>query len=599
MRLRPLTGPLLALGTLGLFAHLIGAEFVYFDDPIYVTENPQVRAGLSLEGVRWAFTTFYAANWFPLTWLSLMLDSSLYGGAAAGFHATNLALHAANVWLLFVVLRSLTGRWWESAFVAALFAVHPLHVESVAWITERKGLLSTCFGLLAIGSYARYARAGGGRWLAAGVLSFACSLLAKQALITLPFLLLLLDYWPLGRVASGAARDRPGRLLLEKLPFLALTLGAGVVALLTQQAGGSVGSTGDIPVSVRAANAISVYGIYLAKTLVPTGLCVYYPHPYPRAPIPALEVAGGALLIILASALVLWQLRRRPYLGVGWLWYLGTLVPVIGLVQIGGQRMADRYSYVPLIGLFIAITWLASDWVGTRTARRRVAAIAATTVLLTLSVASYRQAGYWQNNAALFGRALAVTERNQVAHAGLARALYEQRRHQDAIFHLRQALEIHPPYFEARIALGTALRGQARVQEAIAHLEVAREIDPESPQVHYELGLSFSQQHRYNEAIAAFRRALRAGGGGSSYDPRAAHEIARTLSKKDQPERAVESYLSVVGRWPELAEAHRELAELLIEQGEPERAREHLREALRLRADFPEAQRTLERLPRD
>ncbi len=367
-------GIALAVVTLLVYCRCFDFGFIQFDDPEYVFENRHVLAGLTADSVRWAFTTFNCANWHPLTWLSLEFDALLYGGPqAGGFHATNVVLHIANVVVLFLILGRMTGMVWRSAMVAALFALHPLHVESVAWVSERKDVLSTLFWMLTMAAYLVYVdRPSIARYLLVA-LALALGLMAKPMLITLPFVLLLLDYWPLGRWQHGpkpalpspdSSKDQPqplslGRLLLEKIPLFVMVLGSCIVTFLAQHQGQAVGSFEKFPLLVRLWNALLTYVTYLGEMFLPRNLAVYYPHP--GLQISALRGVAAGLLLLAISWLVLWPGRRFPYLAVGWFWYLGTLVPVVGLVQVGSQAMADRYTYVPLIGCFLMLTWGGGD----------------------------------------------------------------------------------------------------------------------------------------------------------------------------------------------------------------------------------------------
>ena len=413
--------------TLAAYAAGLQNEFVNYDDPVYITENPHVQGGLCWQSIRWAFGTGYASNWHPLTWLSLMLDYELFGLEPRGFHLTNLLFHVANSLLLFWVLARMTGAFWRSAFVAAVFAVHPLHVESVAWAAERKDVLSSFFWILTMGSYAGYVQRGGWIRYSATLLLFALGLMAKAMLVTLPIIMLVLDYWPLSRrqaaqlsvgglsrvqnFSKGKRKDPTIRyLLLEKLPFFILAGISSVITLQVQQQGGAVAALDVLSLGIRFGNALSSYIIYLGQTFLPLRLAVYYPHPHVLA---AWHIGGAALLLAAISAAV-W-IGRRGYLLCGWLWYLVTLGPVIGLVQVGTQGRADRYMYIPMIGVLIMLAWglgeLAEKW-RLRKATFRTAAVVC---LAALTAGTFRQVGYWRNGLTLFEHALAVTKRNHVA----------------------------------------------------------------------------------------------------------------------------------------------------------------------------------------
>jgi tetratricopeptide (TPR) repeat protein len=458
----------LALATFALAVALywpaLGHDFVRYDDPDYVLNNPHVLAGLTAPGFAWAMTSFEASNWHPLTWLSHMLDCQLVGVAPGGHHRTSVLLHAANVTLLFLVLLAMTGALWRSAFVAALFAVHPLNVESVAWVAERKNVLCTLFGLLAIAAYLRYVRQPGPGRLALVAAALALGLMAKPMLVTLPLLLLLLDYWPLARWAPG----RPAwPLLREKLPLLALSAASALVTLAAQRP--ALRAVDEAPFDARVANAVVAYGKYVALTLWPARLAFFYPHAWSAL---APESIAAASVFLLAVTAAVFRLRRTaPHLAVGWLWYLASLVPVIGLVQVGAQAMADRYAYIPAIGLFVAIVWGVADVAGRWPGGRRVAGALGLCAILALAVASRRQLAYWQDSFTLAEHAVAVTTDNYVAQTNLGAAYVMQRRWAEAIPHLEAALAIAPHYPPAFPLLGLALANVGRTDEALRALE--------------------------------------------------------------------------------------------------------------------------------
>jgi tetratricopeptide (TPR) repeat protein len=446
-RLPLLLGAALALLTLAAYLPTLHNGFVNLDDGLYVTGNPHVQQGITGAGVAWALTANVANNWHPLTLLSHLLDCQLFGLDAAGHHATSLLLHLANVVLLFAVLRRLTGAVWRSAAVAALFAVHPAHVESVAWVAERKDVLSALFWLLAMAAYGRYARRPSvGRYLPVA-LAMALGLAAKPMVVTLPFALLLLDIWPLERLGLGWKR-----LAVEKLPLLALSAASSLVTLHYQRT--SLAPLGLDPWSLRLANAAVSYTAYLGKLLLPSNLAVFYPIPLA---IPAWKVAGAVALLAILTALAVRTARKAPWLLVGWLWFLGTLVPVIGLVQVGRQAMADRYTYIPSIGLFVAIVWGIAGLVGER---RAVLATAAAVVIALLVAGTWMQAGTWRDSVTLYRHALAVTPDNYLAHLGLAKALVAKGDGAGAAEQYRAALALRPGLIEARAGLEAVLHAE-------------------------------------------------------------------------------------------------------------------------------------------
>jgi len=521
IRPEPLICLFLALATIAVYWQVAGFDFTNFDDNVYVTENPSLQAGLTPSSIPWAFTATYRSTWQPLVWLSYMVDYELAGLQPWLYHLTNLLLHTANVLLLFLVLSRMTGLPWRSAFVAALFGLHPLHVESVAWVAGRKDVLSTLFWMLTMWAYVRYAESPHLKKYFLVLLAFALGLMAKPMLVTLPLVLLLLDWWPLGRFAQ-AKRENPSgaaaawQMVREKLPLFALAAGSGVITFFVQRKGGAVGSLELYPIGVRAANALVAYASYIAKTLWPQGLAAFYPHP--GSTLPAWQVALSAFLLLSASVLALRVGRRRPYVLVGWLWYLITLVPVIGLVQIGGHAMADRFTYVPLIGLFIIAAWGIPDllaWRGDRTAgaedARRTSVLAALGIIATLALAAcaHVQVGYWRDSVTLFDHAVKVTRRNAVAHNNLGVALVERGELGKAVAHYREALRIKPRYVEAHCNLAIAAIKQGRLDEAIAHCWEALRIRPGDADAHNDLGVALAKQGKLHEALAHFSEALR------------------------------------------------------------------------------------------
>ena len=424
--------PLLIAVTLAAFWQVRDHEFVHYDDDKYVMENPHVPTGLTRESIKWAFTATHASNWHPLTWLSHMLDCQLYGLNPRGHHVSSLLFHAANTVLLFLVLRRMTGALWKSAFVAALFAIHPLHVESVAWVAERKDVLSTLFWMLTMLAYLRYVEKPTIQRYLPVLMLFALGLMAKPMLVTLPFVLLLMDYWPLGRLDNGLSvtRDRLKRywgLVREKLPLFALTAISCVVTFLVQRHGGAMPDLEWLPLDVRIANALVSYAKYIGKMLLPRHLAVLYP--YPSGTLPLWQLAGAVFLLMYVSVMVFRSRQRYPYLAVGWAWYVGTLVPTIGIVQVGKQALADRYTYVPLIGLFIIIAWgvpdLVARWCVVSSWRRRriLLAVSATASILALMTCTWFQVGRWRDRISLYTHALRVTSNNATIHNNLGNAL--------------------------------------------------------------------------------------------------------------------------------------------------------------------------------
>jgi tetratricopeptide (TPR) repeat protein len=506
----------LAVSILAVYWQANTHKFVNIDDGLYVTKNAQVKNGLDLDGVVWAFKSTQATNWHPLTWLSHMLDVELYGLNAGAHHMSSVLLHIVNSLLLFIVFRKMTAHLWPSAFVAALFALHPLHVESVAWVAERKDVLSTFFWLLTMFSYARYAeRPGIIRYLAV-VACFMLGLMAKPMLVTLPFVLLLLDVWPLRRIRferSGAdetgdnLRRSPGFWLIwEKIPLFLLTVACSVLTFVVQQKGGAVRSLEMYPLTMRVANALVSYVKYIVKMIWPVDLAVFYPHP---GSLPIWQVAGAGLFLALVSVVVLRAIRRRPWFAVGWLWYAGTLVPVIGLVQIGLQAMADRYTYVPLIGLFIMVAWGVAELLDRWRHKEKLLTTAAIIVLAVFSTISWRQVTYWKDSTALFTRTLDVTQLNYFAHNALGNALKARGQTDAALDHYYRALEIRPDIAAPHYNIGHTLAQRGKQTDAIKHFQKAIQIKPEYAAAHDHLGYAFLMQGKIDQAIRHYSEALR------------------------------------------------------------------------------------------
>ena len=489
----------------------LGNGFVNFDDDLYVTANHHVQAGLTPGGVKWAFTTGHAANWHPLTWLSHMVDVEIFGLNPAGHHFTSLLLHALNGLLLYWLLRRTTGHVARSLFVAALFAVHPLHVESVAWVAERKDVLSTFFGLLALLAYARYARAPGvGRYLVVLVF-FAAGLMAKPMLVTWPLLLLLLDYWPLARLSNQVPLLKqlagPKRaMLLEKIPLFALAATSALVTLFVQRSGGAVGTIDRFPLGLRIANALLAYVFYVARAVVPVRLAVFYPYPQHVA---AFGLLLGAIAILALATLGAWRARAaRPYALVGWLWYLLTLAPVVGLIQFGGQAYADRYSYVPLIGVCIVLAWRAPELAAPSRPGRSALTVVAAVAVAVLIFLCRQQVGYWRDSETLWEHAVAVTTDNHMAHIKLGNASVERGRLDAAEAQYREALRIRPGSRQAHNNLASLRLRQGRYTEAVEFASRVLAVDPRHVLANVNMGIALASLSRIDEAVGHFERAL-------------------------------------------------------------------------------------------
>jgi tetratricopeptide (TPR) repeat protein len=598
-----LLGLFLIILTFATFEQIRTCDFINFDDHVYITENRHVQSGLTLEGVTWAFTTTHAANWHPLTWLFHMLDCQLYGLNPSGHHLTNLVFHIANTLLLFLVLKRMTGGLWRSAFVAALFALHPLHVESVAWVAERKDVLSTFFWMLTVWTYIRYVeRQKLNRYLLV-LLFFTLGLLSKPMLVTLPFVLLLLDYWPLRRFQFGQSsgnsksptsksinpsnqRSMVLRLVQEKAPFFILCAISSILTIFAQQKGGAVISLENYPIESRITNALVSYVSYIEKMIWPRYLAIFYPH---QEILPIWKIAGSGLLLVGISVLVIRAVRKHPYLGVGWCWYLGTLIPMIGLVQVGEQAMADRYTYVPLIGLFIMIAWSIPDILAGWRFRKVVLFISTGLLLSLLMIVTNLQVKHWQNDITLFEHTLAATSNNFIIHYNIGLVLDRQGKTQEAIAHYAEALRIKPDFVRAHNNLGLVLAGQGKTQEAVAHYAEALRIKPDYAQAHNNLGVVLAGQGKTQEAVAHYAEALRI-----KPDYAEAHNnLGNALGRQGKTQEAVAHFAEALRIKPDYAEVHNNLGLVLVGQGKTQEAIAHFAEALRIKPDYAEAHNNL------
>jgi tetratricopeptide (TPR) repeat protein len=583
----------LSVLTLVAFAEVRHFDFVSMDDYIYVTSNAHVLSGLSWSGIGWAFTTSDANFWHPLTWLSLMLDVQMFGVNPGALHVTNLLFHLASTLILFVALSRMTGRVGRSAFVAALFAVHPLHVESVAWISERKDVLSTLFMMLTLWGYAVYAdKRRLGRPATAAFLGvfvmFALGLMAKPMLVTLPFVLLLLDWWPLRRAAfwSGAPDGRPSLasvwrswspLVREKLPLFALAAVSGVVALFAQEQGGALAGLGSFPLAGRLANALHSYVAYVGQMFWPVGLVAFYPYPQAVAIWPAV---AALVALVAVTAAVAYVARRRPYLAVGWIWYVGTLLPVSGLVQVGSHAMADRYTYVPLIGLFVMVAWGAAEAAGRARLHRGVAGAVACAVLVACAVTTRAQVETWKDSMALWQHAVAVMPTNYYAHNALGLELSKQGRTSEAKEHFIEASRLAPGFANSHSNLGLVLEAEGLEDEAMSEYRKAVDLDPKYPQARINLGNALLKTGRAGEATAQYTEAVRL-----APDSAAARtDLGTALLEAKRSDEAIVQFRQAVRLHPEYALAHYNLANALRRIGRPEEAAGQYRDALRLQS---------------
>ena len=502
----------LILGTLLVFWQVHNFDFINYDDKEYVYENPHVLNGLTEDGVIWAFTTPNVGNWLPLTWLSFMLDCQLFGANPGWMHLMNLLLHLANTLLLFAILRKMTGALWPSAFVAAAFAIHPMHVESVAWIAERKDVLSTLFLLLTLAAYVSYVRRRGPVRYVLTVLLFALGLLAKPMLVTLPILLLLLDYWPLEQIGRHRTEDASQkvsavRLIAEKIPFIALSIVSSVITFLAQLGSKAVAHIDALALKDRVANAFLSYARYIGKLFWPQNLAAFYP--FDVNSFAFWQVAGCVLLLLVISIFVIRFGRNQKYLPVGWFWFVATLVPVIGLVQVGRQAFADRYTYISYIGLFVMIAWGLPELLSKWPQRKITLGLSMIISLTTLGICTHRQVSFWNNSFTLFSHAIEVTQNNYIAHNNLGVAYDSIGRYQDAVEAYKQTIKIRPDFAEAHSNLGAVYGKVGRWEDAIESCKQAIRIQSDFAEAHSNLGFAYGNLGRYQDAIEAYKQAIR------------------------------------------------------------------------------------------
>ena len=641
----------LIIGILVIYIKVQKFDFSGYDDQLYVTRNHYVQKGISLEGIKWAFTTFHAANWHPLTWLSHMLDCELYGLNPAGHHWTNVEFHIANTLLLFIILFKMTGALWQSAFVAALFALHPLHVESVAWISERKDVLSTFFGLLSIAAYYGYVKKSSTKYYLLVIVLFALGLMAKPMLVTLPFMLLLLDFWPLERFQlqrsfllnsqkpTESTIKKNYRIILEKIPFFILVSGSCIITFFAQKSQGAVKPIAALPLMYRIENAVVSYTSYVIKAIWPHKLAIFYPHP--GTTLSLWQIVGAALLLVMAGYAAMRASKKYPYIPIGLFWYLGTLVPVIGLVQVGDQAMADRYTYIPLIGIFIIVSWGVPDLLNKlrdqiseirgRTVRIRkedigqgpgerikekglkikekvvgglgeeiVSAItnpfekrrfkeiflgiSAGIILVALSWNTSFQLNFWKNEITLFEHAVSVTQNNYVAENNLGTA-YGSKNLDKALFHYKAALNIKPGYAMALYNLGTIYEKKGRMDKAISNYLKALQANPDYFDALNNLGFVFYNKGNYDKAVLYFKRALKI----NPEKTNARLNLANVLFFQSKPDEAISQYQKILQTDSENADAHFDLAYVLSSQNKINEAVHHYHEALRIDPKYSKA----------
>jgi protein O-mannosyl-transferase len=563
----------LAAATIAVYAPLKDYEFVNFDDGLYVTENALVQQGLTWEGLERAFAAPMNGFWHPLTILSHMLDVALFGLNPGAHHLVNLLFHIANTILLFLAINRMTGARWRSALVAALFALHPLHVESVAWVSERKDVLCTLFWMLTMLGYARYARMPSFRTYLLVLIPFILGLMAKPMLVTLPFVLLLLDFWPLAR------REKPIMLFREKVPLLALSAMASLVAWLAQANVGALSSWEIMPLAHRIQNAITSYGAYALKTFWPAALSVHYPHP---AGFPVWKILAASAFLLLFTGFAAGLARKRPYLLVGWLWFIGTLVPVIGIVQIGSHAMADRYTYIPLIGLFLMVAWGIPDLMLQYRRARFFLGLSGAAVLILLAVATTLQAGFWKNSVTLLEHALLCNPEDAVAHNNLGSALARQGNLDRARNHFEEALRIHPHYWAPLNNIGNILCDQGRAEEALPYYEAGLKARPDKALVHNNLGAALASLGRFREAISHYQDALKI----SPDMADVMNNLGRAYQATGSIDQAIDHYRAALTRPSQQRYLfHSNLGKALGQKGLYDEAAKSFEEAIRLSPD--------------
>jgi protein O-mannosyl-transferase len=583
----------LAVLTLGIYAQVIGHQFITFDDDSYIKENPMVNRGVTLAGLAWAFTTFYKANWHPLTWIAHMIDSQLFGLNAGGHLLVSALIHVANTLLVFWFLLRATHARWPSALVAALFALHPLHVESVAWAAELKDTLSTLFGLLSLIAYVRYAQAPSSSRYAWTAITLALGLLAKPMLVTWPFVMLLLDYWPLRRLSQSTSRKNflvsIAPLLREKLPLFALVTASAVITSVAQSHGGAVRTFTDFPIALRLPNALVSYAKYLLLTFWPHDLAVCYP--FAPTGIPTWQIIGAAFLLIGITAFCLFQRKIRPYLIVGWLWFLGTLVPVIGLVQVGWQTMADRYFYIPSIGFFIALVFGLADIAKTRHVAPSLSAAIAGGVLLVLATLTNAQIHLWSDSFTLFNHAVAVTPLNLPIEQSLGLAMGKSGRYDEAAAHFEKVLQIHPDFYDGLLNMGIMRFKQGRLLEAIEYCQAAIRSQPDAPKAHVQLAHALWKQNRDEAALEEMRRALQL----APKDADIQADFGLALELVGRIPEAIEQLHEALRLNPNNAEAHNNLGLALLASSSARESIPEFEAALRLKPELKVAADNLRR----
>ena len=560
----------LAASVLFVYAQTWRFDLVDYDDLSYIVMCPQIAEGLNWAGFKWAFASFYSTNWIPLTWISFMAEISAFGRNAGWLHIDNMMLHLASVLLLFRMLRRSTGEVAAAGLAAALFAVHPVHVESVAWIAERKDALSTFFLMLSLSAYLEYAREPRLRRYLTTFGLLALGLMAKPMLVTAPCLMLLLDHWPLGRLEKVGAR----RLLLEKLPFFALVAGSSLVTVLAQRK--NMANLQLLPFSLRFANAVNSYWAYIGKLLWPVKLTAFYPYPEHQS---GWLMLAGLFGLVAVTLLSLREAKRRPYFVTGWLWYVGSLIPVIGLVQVGDQALADRYTYIPSIGLCFAAAWALREAAAARPALRQALWSGAVAAVAALAVVARVQTGYWRDTRALWTHALAVSEHNYIAESGIGTMYLSDGNLAEAIAHYRKAVQYEPKYALIFNTLGATLLRYGHAGEALPYLERAVELRPQYIEARSNLGMGYAELGRLQDAVAQYRRVLELEPGYAEVE----NNLGIALAREGKAAEAVTHFERATAISPDYADAHYDLAVMLVQLGRRDEAKREALEALRLK----------------
>lgn len=615
----------LAMITFVAYYQVLSHDFIRYDDDVYVFENSNVTSGISIESAKWALTTPKASNWHPLTWLSHMLDCQLFDLNPGLHHLTNLFFHIANTLLLFAVFKNATSRIWTSAFVAAIFALHPLHIESVAWVAERKDLLSTFFWLLTMLTYLYYTERKTITRYALSLLFFALGLMAKPMLVTLPFVLLLFDYWPLERFSFTKDKFKNiTRLIIEKIPFFLITIASCIITFFVQKGGGAVLKMEVLGINSRIRNAIVSYVVYIEKMFWPRPLAVLYPLSI--TPQPILIVTISALILLTLTAVLLYLGLKKKYLLFGWLWYIGTLVPVIGLIQVGVQAHADRYTYIPLIGLFVIIAWSIPDLLAKLPNRKFILTTSALIILAASTIATFAHLKHWKNSITLFAHTLSVTENNYIMHSNYGNVLKDQGKVYQAIEHFNKALRIKPDFTDVNVNLGNALADLDRFDEAIHNYKKAINAKPNFEKAHYNLAVALAKKGQKDQAIKEYNKTLELDPGnfdawknlGTLLSEKgdylnaaqcfekaielkpnfivAQGQLGLALANLGKTDQAIEKILLVLEVFPEDVEMHFNLGYLYQKQGKIQQAINQYQKALQIDPGYQKAKQFLDQI---